>query len=47
MIVKVGVPVELMKNKHESTVVRELDEAGYFRIKDAVDHLATELDLTR
>lgn len=46
-IVKVGVPVELMKKKHKSTVVRELDEAGYFLIKDAVDHLATELDVTR
>jgi predicted transcriptional regulator YheO/selenocysteine lyase/cysteine desulfurase len=46
-ITKVGVPVELMKKKHKSGVVRELDEAGYFLIKDAVDHLATELDVTR
>ncbi len=28
-------------------MVRELDEAGFFLIKDWVDHLAGELDVTR
>ena len=28
-------------------VVRELDEAGFFLIRDSVDHLAGELDVTR
>ncbi|WP_326568973.1 aminotransferase class V-fold PLP-dependent enzyme [Amycolatopsis rhabdoformis] len=44
---KVGIPVELMKKVHKAGVVRELDEAGFFLIKDAVDHLATHLDVTR
>ncbi|WP_020673713.1 aminotransferase class V-fold PLP-dependent enzyme [Amycolatopsis nigrescens] len=44
---KAGIPVELMKKPHKAAVVRELDEAGFFLIKDAVDHLATELDVTR
>jgi selenocysteine lyase/cysteine desulfurase/predicted transcriptional regulator YheO len=46
-ITKIGIPVEYMKKRHKSTVVRELDESGYFLIKDAVDHLAAELDVTR
>ncbi len=40
-------PVELMKKQHKAAVVRELDEAGYFLIKDAVDFLAAELKVTR
>ncbi|MBB4685691.1 aminotransferase class V-fold PLP-dependent enzyme [Amycolatopsis jiangsuensis] len=44
---KAGIPVELMKKRHKAAVVRELDEAGYFLIKDAVDHLAGHLDVTR
>ncbi len=44
---KSGIPVELMKKRHKSAVVRELDEAGYFLIKDAVDHLAGQLEVTR
>ncbi|QRP44685.1 aminotransferase class V-fold PLP-dependent enzyme [Amycolatopsis sp. FDAARGOS 1241] len=44
---KAGIPVELMKKRHKAAVVRELDEAGFFLIKDAVDHLATHLDVTR
>ncbi|MEC3982363.1 aminotransferase class V-fold PLP-dependent enzyme [Amycolatopsis sp. H20-H5] len=44
---KAGIPVELMKKRHKAAVVRELDEAGFFLIKDAVDHLAGELDVTR
>ncbi|MFD9957860.1 aminotransferase class V-fold PLP-dependent enzyme [Amycolatopsis sp. NPDC058986] len=44
---KAGIPVELMKKQHKAAVVRELDEAGFFLIKDAVDHLAGQLDVTR
>ncbi len=44
---KAGIPVDLMKKVHKAAVVRELDEAGYFLIKDAVDHLAGRLDVTR
>ncbi|WP_328444087.1 aminotransferase class V-fold PLP-dependent enzyme [Amycolatopsis sp. NBC_00438] len=44
---KAGIPVDLMKKRHKAGVVRELDEAGYFLIKDAVDHLAGRLDVTR
>ncbi|MEV4600832.1 aminotransferase class V-fold PLP-dependent enzyme [Amycolatopsis sp. NPDC049253] len=44
---KAGIPVDLMKKRHKAAVVRELDEAGFFLIKDAVDHLATHLDVTR
>jgi len=44
---KVDVPVELMKKRHKAAVVRELDEAGFFLIKDSVDQLAGELDVTR
>jgi selenocysteine lyase/cysteine desulfurase/predicted transcriptional regulator YheO len=44
---RAGIPVDLMKKRHKAAVVRELDEAGFFLIKDAVDHLATELDVTR
>lgn len=43
----VDVPVPLMKKAHKSTVVRVLDDAGYFLIKDSVDHLAGALDVTR
>jgi predicted transcriptional regulator YheO len=44
---RTGVPVELMKKSHKAAVVQELDEAGYFLIKDAVDSLAAELAVTR
>ncbi len=43
----VGVPVELMKKVHKSQVVRVLDEAGFFLIRDSVDHLAGVLEVTR
>jgi selenocysteine lyase/cysteine desulfurase/predicted transcriptional regulator YheO len=42
-----GIPVGLMKKRHKAAVVRELDEAGFFLIKDAVDFLAAELEVTR
>ncbi|HEX6342966.1 aminotransferase class V-fold PLP-dependent enzyme [Umezawaea sp.] len=46
-VADVDVPVPLMKKVHKSTVVRVLDDAGYFLIKDSVDHLAGALDVTR
>ncbi|MEU7477887.1 aminotransferase class V-fold PLP-dependent enzyme [Lentzea sp. NPDC042327] len=46
-IADVGVPVELMKKVHKSQVVRVLDEAGFFLIRDSVDHLASVLAVTR
>jgi predicted transcriptional regulator YheO len=46
-VADVDVPVALMKKAHKSTVVRVLDDAGYFLIKDSVDHLAGALDVTR
>ncbi|WP_053736566.1 aminotransferase class V-fold PLP-dependent enzyme [Nocardia sp. NRRL S-836] len=46
-VADVGVPVELMKKVHKSQVVRVLDEAGFFLIRDSVDHLASVLGVTR
>ncbi|MDQ0380584.1 aminotransferase class V-fold PLP-dependent enzyme [Amycolatopsis thermophila] len=46
-VAQTGIPVGLMKKKHKAAVVRELDEAGFFLIKDAVDFLAAELEVTR
>ena len=46
-VADVDVPVELMKKSHKSQVVKVLDDAGYFLIKDSVDHLAGALDVTR
>nr|BFE53702.1 hypothetical protein GCM10017745_71290 [Saccharothrix mutabilis subsp. capreolus] len=43
----VGVPVELMKKSHKSQVVKMLDDAGLFLIRDSVDHLAGVLGVTR
>lgn len=41
------VPVELMHKRHKIQVVRDLQEHGLFQIKDAVDMVATALDVTR
>jgi len=46
-VADVDVPVALMKKVHKAAVVRVLDDAGYFLIKDSVDHLAGALDVTR
>ncbi|WP_367139103.1 aminotransferase class V-fold PLP-dependent enzyme [Saccharothrix sp. HUAS TT1] len=46
-VTAVGVPVELMKKAHKSQVVRVLDEAGLFLIRDSVDYLAGVLGVTR
>ncbi|WP_188836352.1 helix-turn-helix transcriptional regulator [Flexivirga endophytica] len=42
-----GVPVELMHKRHKLEVVRDLRGRGLFHIKDAVDMVATALDVTR
>lgn len=46
-IAKVGVQTPDMKKHHKAAVVRELDEAGFFLIRDSVDHVAGQLDVTR
>jgi selenocysteine lyase/cysteine desulfurase/predicted transcriptional regulator YheO len=46
-IAKVGVQPPQMKKQHKAAVVRELDEAGFFLIRDSVDHVAGRLDVTR
>ena len=46
-IAKVGVQTVEMKKHHKAAVVRELDEAGFFLIRDSVDHVAGQLDVTR
>ena len=46
-IAKVGVQTPEMKKHHKAAVVRELDEAGFFLIRDSVDHVAGQLDVTR
>jgi len=46
-IAKVGLTPPQMKKQHKAAVVRELDEAGYFLIRDSVDHVAGRLDVTR
>ncbi|WP_447006976.1 aminotransferase class V-fold PLP-dependent enzyme [Saccharothrix isguenensis] len=46
-VASVGVPVELMKKSHRTRVVRLLDDAGLFLIKDSVDYLADALGVTR
>lgn len=46
-IAKIGVPPTEMKKQHKAAVVRELDEAGFFLIRDSVEHVAGQLDVTR
>jgi len=46
-IAKVGVAAPEMKKQHKAAVVRELDEAGFFLIRDSVDHVAGQLEVTR
>ncbi|CCH29888.1 aminotransferase class V-fold PLP-dependent enzyme [Saccharothrix espanaensis] len=42
-----GVPVSLMRKSHKAQVVRYLDDAGLFQVRDSVDHLAGVLGVTR
>ena len=46
-IAKIGVQPSEMKKHQKAAVVRELDEAGFFLIRDSVDHVAGRLDVTR
>lgn len=46
-VAKVGVDTAKMKKHHKAAVVKELDEAGFFLIRDSVDHVAGRLDVTR
>jgi predicted transcriptional regulator YheO len=46
-IESVGVPVDLMQKRHKADVVRQLDEAGLFLIRDAVDYVAQALGVSR
>ncbi|MFF2843624.1 transcriptional regulator [Paenarthrobacter sp. NPDC057981] len=43
----VGVPVELMKKSHKMQVVQELDDRGFFNIREAVELAAEHLDVSR
>jgi predicted transcriptional regulator YheO len=43
----VGVPVNLMKKSHKVQVVRELNENGFFTIREAVDIAAKRLHVSR
>lgn len=42
-----GIPVELMKKSHKLEVVEELERRGVFQVKEAVEDVATALDVTR
>ena len=46
-IENVGVPVELMQKPHKMRVVRELEESGFFILRDAVDLTARMLSISR
>lgn len=46
-VAKVGVALPQMKKHHKAAVVRELDEAGFFLIRDSVDQVAGRLKVTR
>lgn len=43
----VGIPVDLMKKSHKLTVVRELQQRGFFTIREAVEVASRELDVSR
>jgi len=44
---RTGVPVELMKKNHKLAVVEELEAKGLFLLKDAVEVIASALEVTR
>jgi hypothetical protein len=46
-IESVGVPVELMQKPHKLRVVRELEDSGFFLLRDAVDLTARMLSISR
>ncbi|MGI5441717.1 helix-turn-helix transcriptional regulator [Streptomyces shenzhenensis] len=43
----VGVPTHLMKKAHKLEVVRDLDQRGFFALKEAVDVIAQRLGVSR
>ncbi|GAB2622306.1 helix-turn-helix transcriptional regulator [Pseudactinotalea suaedae] len=46
-ILEQGIPVELMKKEHKLAIVRDLQGRGIFLLRDAVEMLATSLQVTR
>lgn len=46
-ITSAGVPVELMQKRHKVEVVRDLKSRGMFMLRDAVDMIASSLNVTR
>lgn len=42
-----GIPVELMKKSHKLDVVAALNQRGVFQVKEAVENVASALDVTR
>jgi predicted transcriptional regulator YheO len=46
-IQRIGVPVSLMRKEHKVAVVARLRERGMFLLKDAVETVATSLEVTR
>jgi Uncharacterized protein conserved in bacteria len=42
-----GVPVDLMQKRHKVAVVRDLKSRGMFLLRDAVDMIASSLNVTR
>ncbi|SEB38270.1 Predicted transcriptional regulator YheO, contains PAS and DNA-binding HTH domains [Paramicrobacterium humi] len=46
-ITATGIPVDLMQKRHKVEVVRDLKSRGLFMLKDAVELIAGELDVTR
>lgn len=46
-IAATGVSIDLMKKSHKLDVVRELDERGFFTLRESVDLAAKSLDVSR
>jgi predicted transcriptional regulator YheO len=43
----VDIPVELMRKEHKMKVVAELDQRGFFLVKESSERVASELNVTR
>lgn len=46
-VARVGIPVDLMRKEHKLQVVAELQDRGLFTLRDAVDTVATSLNVSR
>ncbi len=44
---EVGVPVEVMRKKHKVQVIRQLQDKGFFLLREAVEQAAEALGVTR